>query len=46
MFFLNIVKLILMGYLCLIVIGNLIGFIMEKIGYQLICINYLGDWGM
>ncbi|MDV7830608.1 arginine--tRNA ligase [Enterococcus faecium] len=41
----NIAKPISMGHLRSTVIGNSIGFIMEKIGYQPICINHLGDWG-
>ncbi|HAQ2002781.1 TPA: arginine--tRNA ligase [Enterococcus faecium] len=41
----NIAKPISMGHLRSTVIGNSIGFIMEKIGYQPIRINYLGDWG-
>ncbi len=38
-------KPISMGHLRSTVIGNSIGFIMEKIGYQPIHINHLGDWG-
>ena len=41
----NIPKPISMGHLRSTVIGNSIGFIMEKIGYQPIRINHLGDWG-
>ncbi|HBL1216057.1 TPA: arginine--tRNA ligase [Enterococcus faecium] len=41
----NIAKPISMGHLRSTVIGNSIGFIMEKIGYQPIRINHLGDWG-
>ncbi|EME7165064.1 arginine--tRNA ligase [Enterococcus faecium] len=41
----NIAKPISMGHLHSTVIGNSIGFIMEKIGYQPIRINHLGDWG-
>ncbi|OTO52998.1 arginine--tRNA ligase [Enterococcus faecium] len=41
----NIAKPISMGHLRSTVIGNSIGFIMEKIGYQSIRINHLGDWG-
>lgn len=41
----NIAKPISMGHLRSTVIGNSIGFIMEKIGYQQIRINHLGDWG-
>ncbi|HFM5570807.1 TPA: arginine--tRNA ligase [Enterococcus faecium] len=41
----NIAKPISMGHLRSTVIGNSIGFIMEKIGYHPIRINHLGDWG-
>lgn len=41
----NIAKPISMGHLRSTVIGNSIGFIIEKIGYQPIRINHLGDWG-
>jgi len=41
----NIAKPISMGHLRSTVIGNSIAFIMEKIGYQPIRINHLGDWG-
>ena len=41
----NIAKPISMGHLRSTVIGNSIGFIMEKLGYQPIRINHLGDWG-
>ncbi|MEG3033076.1 MAG: arginine--tRNA ligase, partial [Enterococcus sp.] len=41
----NIAKPISMGHLRSTVIGNSIGFIMEKIGYNPIRINHLGDWG-
>ena len=41
----NIAKPISMGHLRSTVIGNSIGFIMEKIGYQPIRINHLGDLG-
>lgn len=41
----NIAKPISMGHLRSTVIGNSIGFIMEKIGYKPIRINHLGDWG-
>lgn len=41
----NIAKPISMGHLRSTVIGNSIGFILEKIGYQPIRINHLGDWG-
>ncbi|EOZ5987010.1 arginine--tRNA ligase [Enterococcus faecium] len=41
----NIAKPISMGHLRSTVIGNSIGFIMEKTGYQPIRINHLGDWG-
>lgn len=34
-----------MGHLRSTVIGNSIAFILEKIGYQPIRINHLGDWG-
>ncbi|MGM0123916.1 arginine-tRNA ligase [Enterococcus sp. AZ194] len=41
----NIAKPISMGHLRSTVIGNSIGFILEKIGYEPIRINHLGDWG-
>lgn len=41
----NIAKPISMGHLRSTVIGNSIGFIMEKLGYQPVRINHLGDWG-
>ena len=41
----NIAKPISMGHLRSTVIGNSIGFILEKIGYQPVRINHLGDWG-
>ena len=41
----NIAKPISMGHLRSTVIGNSIGFILEKIGYNPIRINHLGDWG-
>ena len=42
----NIAKPISMGHLRSTVIGNSIGFIiMEKLGYEPIRINHLGDWG-
>ncbi|MFV0558169.1 MAG: arginine--tRNA ligase [Enterococcus sp.] len=41
----NIAKPISMGHLRSTVIGNSIGFMMEKIGYNPIRINHLGDWG-
>lgn len=41
----NIAKPISMGHLRSTVIGNSIGFILEKIGYKPVRINHLGDWG-
>lgn len=41
----NIAKPISMGHLRSTVIGNSIAFILEKIGYNPIRINHLGDWG-
>ncbi len=41
----NIAKPISMGHLRSTVIGNSIGFILEKIGYQPIRINHLGRLG-
>ncbi|MCD5001071.1 arginine--tRNA ligase [Enterococcus saccharolyticus] len=41
----NIAKPISMGHLRSTVIGNSIGFILEKVGYKPIRINHLGDWG-
>ncbi|WP_086348090.1 arginine--tRNA ligase [Candidatus Enterococcus clewellii] len=41
----NIAKPISMGHLRSTVIGNSIAFIFEKIGYQPVKINHLGDWG-
>lgn len=41
----NIAKPISMGHLRSTVIGNSIANIVEKIGYQPIKINHLGDWG-
>ncbi|MBP2099776.1 arginine--tRNA ligase [Enterococcus rivorum] len=41
----NIAKPISMGHLRSTVIGNSIAFILEKIGYEPIRINHLGDWG-
>ncbi|WP_414841490.1 arginine--tRNA ligase [Enterococcus saccharolyticus] len=41
----NIAKPISMGHLRSTVIGNSIGFILEKVGYNPIRINHLGDWG-
>lgn len=41
----NIAKPISMGHLRSTVIGNSLAFIMEKIGYQPVRINHLGDWG-
>ncbi|KAF1296776.1 arginine--tRNA ligase [Enterococcus sp. JM4C] len=41
----NIAKPISMGHLRSTVIGNSIGFILEKIGYEPVRINHLGDWG-
>lgn len=41
----NIAKPISMGHLRSTVIGNSLGFILEKVGYQPIRINHLGDWG-
>ncbi|MBL1226277.1 arginine--tRNA ligase [Enterococcus sp. BWR-S5] len=41
----NIAKPISMGHLRSTVIGNSIAFILEKIGYQPVKINHLGDWG-
>lgn len=46
LFLLNIVKLMGMGYLCLIVIGNVIVNILVKVNYVLVWINYFGDWGI
>lgn len=43
--FSNIAKPISMGHLRSTVIGNSIGFIMEKFSYQPVRINHLGDWG-
>lgn len=45
MFSLNIVKLFLIGYFCLIVIGDSLVNIFDKIGYYFVKINYFGDWG-
>ncbi|GMG63672.1 arginine--tRNA ligase [Tetragenococcus halophilus] len=41
----NIAKPISMGHLRSTVIGNSIAFILQKVGYQPIKINHLGDWG-
>lgn len=41
----NIAKPISMGHLRSTVIGNSIALIFEKIGYQPVKINHLGDWG-
>ena len=41
----NIAKPMSMGHLRSTVIGNSIGFLLEKIGYQPVRINHLGDWG-
>lgn len=41
----NIAKPMSMGHLRSTVIGNSLALIMEKIGYQPIKINYIGDWG-
>jgi arginyl-tRNA synthetase len=41
----NIAKPISMGHLRSTVIGNSLAYILEKIGYQPIRINHLGDWG-
>ncbi|MDH6364963.1 arginyl-tRNA synthetase [Enterococcus sp. PF1-24] len=41
----NIAKPISMGHLRSTVIGNSIALILEKIGYQPVKINHLGDWG-
>lgn len=41
----NIAKPMSMGHLRSTVIGNAIALILEKIGYQPVRINHLGDWG-
>lgn len=41
----NIAKPISMGHLRSTVIGNSLGLILEKVGYNPIRINHLGDWG-
>lgn len=41
----NIAKPMSMGHLRSTVIGNSIGFLLEKVGYQPVRINHLGDWG-
>ncbi|HCT96829.1 arginine--tRNA ligase [Vagococcus sp.] len=41
----NIAKPMSMGHLRSTVIGNSLALIMEKVGYQPIKINYIGDWG-
>lgn len=41
----NIAKPISMGHLRSTVIGNSIAYILEKIGYEPVRINHLGDWG-
>ncbi|MCF1616489.1 arginine--tRNA ligase [Tetragenococcus koreensis] len=41
----NIAKPISMGHLRSTVIGNSIAFILQKVGYNSIKINHLGDWG-
>lgn len=41
----NIAKPFSMGHLRSTVIGNAIGNVLEKCGYDVVRINYLGDWG-
>ncbi|MFZ3588762.1 arginine--tRNA ligase [Bacillus sp. DJP31] len=41
----NIAKPFSMGHLRSTVIGNSIGYLYEKLGYEVTRINYLGDWG-
>lgn len=41
----NIAKPMSMGHLRSTVIGNALNNIMQKVGYQTVKINYLGDWG-
>lgn len=41
----NIAKPISMGHLRSTVIGNSIALILQKVGYQPVKINHLGDWG-
>ncbi|MCD5323380.1 arginine--tRNA ligase [Pontibacillus sp. HN14] len=41
----NIAKPFSMGHLRSTVIGNAVGKILEKCGYNVVRINYLGDWG-
>lgn len=41
----NIAKPISMGHLRSTVIGNSLGLILEKVGYNPVRINHLGDWG-
>ena len=41
----NIAKPMSMGHLRSTVIGNSIGFLLEKVGYKPVRINHLGDWG-
>lgn len=34
------------GYLCIIIIGDVVVKLLEFFGYKVICQNYMGDWGM
>lgn len=45
-FFLNVVKEMYVGYLCLIIIGDVVVCIFEFLGNKVICVNYVGDWGI
>lgn len=45
-FFLNIVKEMYVGYFCSIIIGDIFCNVFEFCGYIIICVNYVGDWGI
>lgn len=45
-FVLNVVKEMYVGYLCFIIIGDVVVCILEFFGYKVICVNYVGDWGI
>lgn len=42
----NVVKEMYVGYLCLIIIGDVVVCILEFLGYKVIWVNYIGDWGI
>lgn len=42
----NIVKEMYVGYFWFIIIGDCLVWVLEFWGYDVLCFNYVGDWGI